>query len=129
MSERLQELRALAPVLNQLSADPHARVHYELMSDALIWSDELPPDQECPCLRGVFRYRTTLMLGKPEEKYREGWEILQRLCPRWPGFLPSRRESDASKLQHYEDSRARLLSEWEAVDANYAREQREIAAR
>lgn len=83
----------LAPLLNKLQADPNARVNYELMSGALIWSDEFPALSEINgldtnCLRGVFRFRTTLMLGKPEERYRTGWEALQTLCPNWPAFLP-----------------------------------------
>ena len=45
MSDRQQESQALAPTLERLLTDPNACVHYELMADALTWSDELPPAQ------------------------------------------------------------------------------------
>lgn len=133
MSERQHELQALAPILNRLPADPNARVGYELMSDALVWSDELPPDPEphgdgWVSLRGVFRYRTTLILGKPEEKYRAGWEVLASLCPNWPGLLPERRIPDPRHVQLFEEASARLLAEWEALDARFEAHQGDAAA-
>src|SRR5687767_10836629 len=96
MSDRNERLAKIAPKLGCLKEDPNARVNYELMSDSLVWSDELPPpDQyeahEVWCLRGVWRFRTTLMLGAPEERFRPSWEEAQRLFPNWPGFLPQRR--------------------------------------
>ncbi len=126
MSERLKELRQLAAVLNRLPRDPEARLNYELMSDALIWSDELPAPSEregweANCMRGVFRFRTTLILGKPEEKFREGWELLQKLCPLWPGFLPDRQKPDPAKIRLFEESSAKLLAEWDALDAAFER--------
>jgi hypothetical protein len=66
MAERFDDLRKLAPILNQLPCDPSARVNYELMSDALIWSDEMPSVHasegwEANCMRAVFRFRTSLI--------------------------------------------------------------------
>ena len=58
---------------------PHASVFYELMSDALVWSDEIPDldtgdVRDFHCLRFVFRYRTTLMLGVPDGRFHSVWE-------------------------------------------------------
>ena len=127
MSDHLQNLRALAPVLDRLQADPNARVNYELMSDALIWSDELPPPSEqkggeANGMRGVFRFRTTLILGKPEERFRAGWEMLRTLCPHWPGFLAERQQPDPGRIQFFEEARAKLIEEWEALDARFEKQ-------
>src|SRR4051812_37527881 len=75
MSEQSDRLRRIAPKLNALRPDPNARVNYELMSGGLVWSDELPPweelqDVEPHCLRGIWRYRSTLILGAAEERFR-----------------------------------------------------------
>ena len=66
-----------------------------MLSDALIWSDEfldfaalrLVPGWEV--IRFVFYFRTTLILGDPDENMREHWDEALRLFPEWPGFAPS----------------------------------------
>ena len=78
---------------------PEAALFYELMSDALVWNDEIPDLQtgdvrDFHCLRFVFRYRTTLMLGQPDERFRRVWDEAYKLFPDWPGFDP-RRQSPA----------------------------------
>lgn len=128
MSDRSMTLRKLAPILDSLKPDPDARLTYELMSDALIWSDELPPvsdDYDTNCLRGIFRYRTTLILGKPEEKFRARWEEARTLFPHWPGFLPERQVSDPERIRYYEEAEARLIAQWEALNAEYERRKAE----
>lgn len=121
------KLRELAPTLNRLIADPEARVHYELFSDSLIWSDEWPPpdrpDLPGQYLRGVFHYRTTLILGRPQERYREGWDLLAELCPNWPGFLPERRQPDAARIRLYQERRVQLHKDWEDLDVKYRQQQ------
>jgi hypothetical protein len=124
--EHSQALAKIAPKLNGLQEDPNARMNYELMSDGLVWSDEVPPwDQlelgESHCLRGVWRFRTTLMLGKPDERFRASWEHLHALCPNWPGFLADRRKPDPARIKFFEERRTKLIEEWEALDAKFER--------
>jgi hypothetical protein len=132
MSEHQQRLRALAPHLNQLPVDPHARIHYELMSDSLVWSDELPPPSQGEgsawnSMRGALRFRTTMILGSADERYRADWELLGRLCPHWPGLLPERRQADPSRIRLFEEARTKLLADWEALDDKYEAGRRERA--
>ena len=124
MTELFQALAKIAPKLAALREDPDARMHYEWMSGALVWSDELPPveqlePRESHCLRGVWRYRTSLILGKPEEKFRAGWEHLRALCPNWPGFADDRQRPDPVRVKCYEERSAKALADWEALDAKF----------
>ena len=125
MSDRNDRLAKVAPKLDRLREDPNARVNYELMSDSLVWSDELPtPDryeaQDVWWLRGVWRYRTTLMLGVPDERFRPSWEEAQRLFPNWPGFLPQRRLSTLRGF--FEERRAKLINCFEELDERFRRQ-------
>ena len=94
-AEPIEQLRAIAPRMRELKPGSGATVFYELMSDALVWSDEIP-DLETGdvrafhCLRFVFRYRTTLMLGEPDGRFAGVWEEAAKLFPDWPGFDVSR---------------------------------------
>jgi hypothetical protein len=88
-------LRAIAALMQVLRSSPGAVLSYELLSDALVWSDEVPElegreDKRFGPLRCVLRYRTSLILGAPEEQYREYWDEAQRLFPDWPGFEAQR---------------------------------------
>jgi hypothetical protein len=94
-AEPLTQLRTIADRMRQLKPVPGATVFYELMSDALVWSDEIPNLEtgdvsDFHCLRFVFRFRTTLMMGKPDERFRSLWDEANTLFPNWPGFDPRR---------------------------------------
>src|SRR5665213_167609 len=78
-AEAVTQLRAIADRLRELKPAPEATVFYELMSNALVWSDEIPDLESGDvsvyhCLRFVFRFRTTLMMGKPDERFRSLWD-------------------------------------------------------
>ena len=95
-AEPLTQLRAIADRMQKLKPAPEATVFYELMSDALVWSDEIPDLEtgrisDFHCLRFVFRFRTTLMMGKPDERFQSLWDEANTLFPNWPGFDPHRR--------------------------------------
>ncbi|GEM_PF-3458491 len=132
MSSRFERLQKIAPQLDRLREDPNARVHYELMSDSLVWSDELPPLDEFQAsdssvLRGVWRYRTSLIMGVPEEKCRPAWEEAQKLFPNWPGFLPQRQLP--SWREFFIERQAKLSDHWEELDARYRRQMAEAVAK
>jgi hypothetical protein len=99
------KLREIAACLQVLRPSPGAVLSYELLSDALVWSDEIPElegaraDRPFWPLRYVLRYRTSLILGAPEEQFREYWDAAQRLFPDWPGFDP-RRQAPAFKAEY-----------------------------
>jgi hypothetical protein len=104
MNELPPDLKGISPYMPQGQADPRATLHYDLFADALVWSDELPKHDEngrlvlCWCLRTVWRYRTSLVLGVPDERCRADWEEAMRLFPKWPGFAPSRRQSELAAV-------------------------------
>ena len=90
-------LSGIAPLMRDLVQDPRATCTYEVMSGALVWSDEFPELRALARVRGwsiirvVLRFRTELILGEPNEQYREYWDEALRLFPEWPGFAPERR--------------------------------------
>jgi hypothetical protein len=94
-----EKLREIAPFLQVLRPSPGAVLSYELLSDSLVWSDEIPElegkaDRPFWPLRYVLRFRTSLIVGAPDEPYREYWEEAQRLFPDWPGFDARRQAPD-----------------------------------
>jgi len=98
-AEPYDQLRAIAGRLAALRPSPTAAVFYELMSDALVWDDEIPDLNaggagEFHCLRFIFRYRTTLILDRPDERFRGHWDEAGRLFPAWPGFDAARRSPE-----------------------------------
>jgi hypothetical protein len=122
MSDIFQALKRIAPKLNELPEDPNARVSFEMMSGGLVWSDELPAwDQmepgESHCLRAIWRFRSSLILGCPAEKYRPYWEEAQQLFPNWPGFHLQRR--DSQWRQFLTEASEKSSQEWEEADRKY----------
>ncbi len=89
-------LAEIASLMQGLARSPEAKMFYELLSDSLVWTDEIPEVTTeqvggLRSLRFVFRFRTSLMLGKPEERYRSFWDEARTLFPDWPGFDAERR--------------------------------------
>ena len=101
----VQTLTACAEQLNAIcSPGWWPRVSYEIMSGALIWSDETSADlpvQAIWALRYIRAYRTSLMLNKPREELKPMWDLGLSLFPKWVGFRPERREPSAKLLQIY----------------------------
>ena len=93
-------LSGIAALMRNLVRSPRATFSYDMLSDALIWSDEFPKPgvlAQVPgwdVIRFVLHFRTTLILGEPYEEYREYWDEALRLFPEWPGFAPERRSSE-----------------------------------
>lgn len=122
MSDRIKDLESLAPKIGSLQVDPNARVHYELMSGGLAWTDELPALEkmslnEIGVVRALWSFRSSLILGSPKEKYRALWEDSHRWFPNWPGFIPAR-QTGQWKAQ-FEELEAKGLAEWNALDHRF----------
>jgi hypothetical protein len=95
----LNHLKDIADQMRGLARSSDAKMFYELLSDSLVWTDEIPELSAgqvggLRALRYVFRYRSSLLLGKAEERYRPFWELAQSLFPDWPGFAPERRDPE-----------------------------------
>jgi hypothetical protein len=73
-------LDLLIPHLKTLQKDENAEPFYELMSGAFIWEDEKVRGlntYELGCLRGIFRYRTSLISREPDERFASLWNALR----------------------------------------------------
>jgi hypothetical protein len=86
-------------VLRAARFDPKAKPGLELLSGSLIWDDECYLEfvatcghYGCMAYWEPVAYRTSLIRGRPDERYRRGWEELLRVCPQWPGFRAQRRD-------------------------------------
>jgi hypothetical protein len=84
--------------------DPSAEVGYDLMSGALIWSDENISGltvEEMGCLRVILRYRTSVIVGQPDQRFRGLWDKLQAKYPEWVGFSTNRCQASETLLKLY----------------------------
>ena len=98
------DLKHISDDLNQLARDEQATVHYDIMSDALVWSDERPRHRrarELWCMRPIFRYRTGLIIGLELSEFREVWEAAKRLFPQWIGFREDRSSRNVELEKEY----------------------------
>jgi len=80
------------------------KVFYEIMSGAVIWSDETnskTPVEVLWALRFIVAFRTSLMLNKPREELKPMWDLGLSLFPKWVGFRPERRQASPKLLQIY----------------------------
>lgn len=105
------QLSAIAGEMNAMVVDSDASVHYDLFSDALHWSDEIPElgtrkPRDYWCLRPVLRYRTTIILGAPDGELEEFWTEARAQFPHWPGFQLSRCRQDGALAELYHRLRA-----------------------
>src|SRR5215813_628912 len=89
-----KQLDSLIPMLLKLKRDPSSEPFYDMMSDALVWEDEMLfaglSAEQMGCLRTIFRYRTSLIVGSPDQRFQQLWKLLTAKCPQWIGFSPSR---------------------------------------
>jgi hypothetical protein len=87
---------ALVPI-RDARHDPAATFGLELCSGGFVWSDENYLEFAAGCRgRGnngypePIAFRASLIMGRPREDCRRGWEELRRLVPQCPGFRPER---------------------------------------
>ena len=89
------QLANIADDMKAMKVQADADLYYDLLSDSLQWSDEIPPlgnhsPRDFWCLRLIFRYRTTLILQQPDQEFEEYWIGGKKLFPQWAGFHPTR---------------------------------------
>jgi hypothetical protein len=124
-------LSGIAPLMRELAQNPRATCYYEMLSDALVWSDEFPdfaalrlvPDWDV--IRFVFYFRTTVILGEPDENMREYWNEALQLFPDWPGFAPERQSTALHAVFRQKSAWAR--AEIEEIEREMDREAGEQA--
>lgn len=90
--------------LNALKADATATVGFEYLSGGLVWSDELPTDEEgrrlvqrSSAFQYALAYRASLTLGAERTEFRRHWQQLEEDAPNWPGLRVERRGPDARR--------------------------------
>jgi hypothetical protein len=109
-------LSSIAPLMGRLARSPDAAFLYDKLSGGILWQDEFPDLRALRTMRNwsvirfLFRFRTTLILGEPDDELRPCWEKAQQLFPSWPGFDPQRRSPELSAAVL--EAEARSLSEY-----------------
>jgi hypothetical protein len=72
--------------------EPSLEPFFELLSGALVWRDEIPPNVPTEvtwALRFVWCERTNIMFEKPR-RFPEFWKLSRQLFPNWVGFYQTR---------------------------------------
>ena len=104
MDELYERLESIAAQMNSLRRSWFAHLKYDMMADALWWSDERPDfaaAEDHWCLRPVFRYRTALIVGDSADEWFQIWARAQELFPKWPGFHRSRTSPNPKLADFY----------------------------
>jgi hypothetical protein len=102
----------IASEMDQTHISLEAEISYNVQADALVWSDEYPASSkghlsEYDCVKILLRYRTSLILGSPDQALKPYWERAMTLFPNWAGFCTDRLNStdEAKKYFDYHHKR------------------------
>jgi hypothetical protein len=107
----IKSFEIIASEMERTNVNPEAIITYDLFADALAWSDEYPNNylnnpnahfDEMSSIRVLFRYRTTILLGTPDEILRPYWDQALLLFPNWAGFNPERLKPKQELVNFYE---------------------------
>jgi hypothetical protein len=119
-SQYLACLQALAAAMRRMTKSAGATVSYSVLADALYWSDELPRIDDVVAddlIRFLLRYRTTLILGRPDPALEVFWKEGLRQFPRWIGFEPCRQTPSPELERRYKELKDKAMAElMEGVD-------------
>ena len=109
----MEEVEANAALLNSLSEpDPNAKPQYDILSDAIIWTDEKNPSLNSEligAMRQVWHFRTYCML-RGDRIDNDVIAKCVRLFPNWIGFLPERWNPTPEILAEYR--RGDITARW-----------------
>ena len=113
-------LDQLAAELNALEIQVDAALNYDVLSDALVWEDEIPPLQgRRPstfwCMRALLHHRTCMILKIKEGLDPQLWDDARSLFPNWPGFSVSRCRSSRELEEVYRQKSRRSLRRMEQL--------------
>lgn len=103
----------IAKAMEMLSAAKNPKLDYHLMAGAVYWSDEIPGSLDWLAensLRPVLRYRTSMLLGKPESAWERFWLAAKAAFPKWIGFSETRCTPTSELAKHIRDLEKRSLS-------------------
>lgn len=119
-----EQWRNLAAQIDAMSFDAGSEPLYDMMSDALIWRDELPPSAGSPStcdtdpldvVRYLWHHRTRLVPQQPSP-YGEAWERVKSLAPNWIGLAASRCTPCDALAMRFEQLRRKSLQSLDAAD-------------
>jgi hypothetical protein len=99
----IRKLESSASRIRECRYDESAPMRYDLMSDAILWEDELPapPLGDALVLRLLLRYRTSVLLHQPDAQLEAYWDRGRMLFPDWPGFKLDRNTPSAAIAEYY----------------------------
>ena len=111
----IEQLATIAEIMNSQRFDKDATVSYDLMSDALVWSDEFPQLfgrrlRDFWCIRPVLRHRTLIIISKLDHVHELYWKEAITRFPNWAGFDPSRRDTSGPLAALFAEKREKALS-------------------
>ena len=106
----LGQYARIAAEMDRIRALAGAEIGYDVLSDAITWSDEYPSDlagrlEEFDCIKILLRYRTSVLMGDPDESFKPYWDRAMELFPNWAGFRPSRLVASDELKEFYEHSK------------------------
>lgn len=93
MTKFTAHLPRLIARLSELKHNTDADVFFDVMSGGLVWNDEKLSGltaEEMGCLRALFRFRSSVIIGHPDERFRDLWECAYSLASSWIGFSSDR---------------------------------------
>ena len=106
----LGQFARVAAEMDNVQELPNAEIGYDVLADAITWSDEYPSNAagrmyDFQCIKILLRYRTTVLLGNSDETFRMYWDHAKGLFPHWAGFAPSRFVPSDELKEFYEHRR------------------------
>jgi hypothetical protein len=115
MNECFQDLARIAATMEALEKKTDATLFHDMLSGALIWSDEFPKNSPVStgCLRFVLSHRTALITGEQELRNDDFWREALRQFPKWIGFSPERTAPNEALVQFYTQQKKLMLDNLE----------------
>jgi hypothetical protein len=104
----IESFKDIASELDRTTASSEAVLSYDLLADALVWSDEFPPPRkdrlgDITSIRVLLRYRTSILLGKPDTSLKLYWDWALKMFPNWAALCPERLKPTEEIVKFYEE--------------------------